>query len=128
MADIYYFDISKAGRDFTGKRDISIVTNEQAVSESIMNILNTKPGERVMHPTFGCNLEQYLFDPIDDITTIYIQKEIEDALNMFETRINQLKVIITPLYDDNAYDVQIIFSIKVISKQQTLSFQLVRIR
>jgi hypothetical protein len=43
----------------------------EAVKNSIKNALLTTPGEKLLTPTFGVNLKQYLFEPIDDFTYGY---------------------------------------------------------
>lgn len=128
MADIYYVDVSKIGRDFVGKRDLSVMTNERAVLESVHNILTTRLGDRVMSPKFGCNLEKYLFEPINGITAIYLKKEIEHAIDIFEPRISSYIVDVSPKTDEYAYDVSVVFTIKVINTQQTLTFTLNQVR
>lgn len=123
FTDLYYIDISKIGRDFTGKRDISIVTNENAISESIQNILGTQPGHRVMHPLFGCNLDQFLFSPIDPITALRIRKTIEDAINIFEKRVENLKVNVIGNEDNYRFDITIIYNTRLVKTDQTVSFK-----
>jgi len=126
--EVYFMDIMKTGKDYTGKKDISILTNEQAVLEAVMNILNTEPGTRVMNPEFGCNLEKFLFDSIDPITGIYIKEEIEKALNTFEQRIENLVVDVIPDEDNNTFEINIYFNMKVLKTQQNVSFTLDKIR
>jgi phage baseplate assembly protein W len=128
MADIYYIDISKVGRDLTGKRDISVLTNERAVTESIVNLLGTEPGRRLMNPEFGCSLESFLFEPLDPITAISIKLAIENALDRFEPRIESREVIVTPDEDNLLYTVDVLYSIKVIQSQQKLTFSLKQVR
>ena len=60
---------------------------EQNVRESIAIILRTRPGERVMLPEFGCDLEQFLFEPNTVSTLRLIQEEVQRALTRFEPRI-----------------------------------------
>lgn len=127
--EIYYFDISKIARDFTGSKDISILFNDQALRESITNILATEPGERVMNPEFGCRLSKYVFEPIDDITAYNIKAEIKFALEKFEPRIDNLFINVNPLEDLNTFDIDIIFNLKINNnKQQTISIRLNKIR
>lgn len=127
---IYYFDISKIGRDFTGTKDISILYNEQSLLEAITNILATEPGERVMNPEFGCSLSKYLFEPIDYITAGDIQTEIIYAINKFETRIENLVVNINPLEDLNTFEIEVIFNMKIKNPEdtQTIIIKLNKIR
>ena len=48
-------------------------TVKEQIRANLINVLLTKPGERVMEPNFGVNLKGYLFEPniepavIDDI-------------------------------------------------------------
>lgn len=125
---IYYSDISKIGKDFTGKKDIAILTNEQALTESIKNILSTEPGERVMNPKFGCSLGRYLFEPIDAVTSVSLKKSIEDAIRQFESRVDNLKIIVTPNEDQNTYDIDIIYNMKTVTNEQKLKISLNKIR
>lgn len=125
---IYYNDISKSGRDYTGARDISLLANEQALVESVRNILETEPGEKVMNPTFGCALSKYLFEPIDGITTMSIKKAIKDSLQAFESRIDQLFINVVANEDLNSYDIEIIFNMKTSTNKQSLSISLNKIR
>jgi len=57
------------------------------IYQSIHNILNTEKGERIFLPEFGVNLEQYLFEPLTDVTEFAIYDEIREALETFEPRI-----------------------------------------
>jgi phage baseplate assembly protein W len=125
---IYYFDTSKIGRDFTGKKDLSLLTNEQALLESVKNILATEPGERVWYPNFGCPLLQYLFEPIDAVTIISLKTTITDAIQNYETRIENLEVNITEEPDESAINIDIIFNMKTSTNTQTLSISLNKIR
>ena len=62
MADeLYFFDFSKNENIKTLTNDLPLITNEESVIESIKNILMTKPGERIMEPEFGVNIDQFLF-------------------------------------------------------------------
>lgn len=125
---IYYYDISKIGKDFTGKKDLSISTNEQALLESVINIITTEPGERVMNPTFGCALDRYLFEPLDNVTSNIISKTIRDSLNKFEPRIESLDVKVQAMPDINSYNITVIFTMKTSNKEQTINITMNRIR
>src|SRR5262245_28113108 len=57
------------------------------VRESILLILETEPGERIMRPTFGCGLRRYLMKPNTPATRALIAGDVEFALSSFEPRI-----------------------------------------
>ena len=129
-SEIYYYDISKIGRDFTGTKDISILFNEQSLLEAITNILATEPGERIMKPDFGCNLTKYLFEPVDYITAANIRNEIMYAINKFEPRVDNLVVNVNPLEDLNTFEIEVIFNMKIKNPEniQTIILKLNKIR
>lgn len=125
---IYYFDTSKIGKDYTGKKDVLLLTNEQAVMESVKNILVTEPGERVMFPDYGCALSQYLFELIDSITIISIKSTITEAIRNYEKRIENLVVNVTETPDMNSLNIDVIFNMKTSSNTQTINLTLNKIR
>lgn len=125
---IYYFDISKIGKDFTGKKDIALLTNEQAVLESIKNIILTEPGERVMYPTFGCGISKYLFEQLDVVSMFSMQSTITNSIRRFEARIDKLEVTVIESIDNNSVEVNVYFTIKTSNNTQTLNLILNKIR
>ena len=125
---IYYSDISKIGKDFTGGRDIAKLTNEQAVLESIKNLLSTEPGQRIMNPSYGCSLTQYLFEQLDSMTTAIIKRNILVAISVYEPRVENLQIDIIEMPDINSYVVNIRFNMKTSSTTQTLTIDLNKIR
>lgn len=125
---IYYYDISKIGKDLTGKKDVPILINEQALFESIYNILLTEPGERPMNPEFGCRLDHYVFEPLDYITANSIKSEIIYALQKFEGRLSFLDVSVEPDEDNNTYIIDIYFSVSSIITNQSINLKLNKVR
>lgn len=57
------------------------------ISESLQILFSTTLGERIMHPDYGCNLRDYVFDPMNVAMESYIKKLVEDAIIYFEPRI-----------------------------------------
>lgn len=62
-------------------------TGVQDIYESLHILLSTTLGERIMHPDYGCNLRDYVFDPMNVSMEAYIKKLVEDAIIYFEPRI-----------------------------------------
>lgn len=73
-----------------GGQGISVLTvsDEEDVLQSIQILLSTSLGERIMHPIFGCNLQDYLFDEINYKLQTSIKTMISDAIRTYETRVN----------------------------------------
>ncbi|ERR1700744_857672 len=78
---------------------LDMLVNEADVRSSIEIIVSTITGERVMLPTFGCNLQPHVFDAMNPPNVAMIQKIVNDALVYNEPRIIVNSVTGTP--DEN---------------------------
>lgn len=66
---------------------IATVADEDDIKQSILIILKTAKGERVMRPDFGCGIHNLVFAAIDTATLAQVKRDIEDALRTYEARI-----------------------------------------
>jgi phage baseplate assembly protein W len=69
-------------------RALPLVGGADKVRQSILTILDTEPGERVMRPSFGCGLRGYLMEPNTVATRALIRHDVERALTTWEPRIS----------------------------------------
>lgn len=77
----------------TDKRgDIELTSDVADIEEAIRIILGTAKGERVMRPDFGCDIHDYVFDPIDATTMNRIRTSVREALIEWEPRIEVQRV------------------------------------
>jgi phage baseplate assembly protein W len=73
------------------------LTNERnELQQSIQVILSTSPGQRVMRPNFGCRLQDLVFQPNNSHTIAQVRRYVEEALGMWEPRINLRTVDVRP--------------------------------
>ena len=110
------------------KMDLVLNRDEDAIINSIQNILKTNVYERFFQPEFGANISGFLFENIDQLTTVAIENRIAVAIRNFEPRANLLEVNAIGAPELNGYFITIVFSI--INKQEpiTTTFLLNRIR
>ena len=92
-------------------KDLTILRNENAIVRSVRNLVETIPRERFFNSTIGSNVRSSLFDFVDFGTAVNIQKQIETVIENYEPRVDNLVVEVSPLPDENAFDVTIIFDI-----------------
>jgi phage baseplate assembly protein W len=93
--------------------EIALVSGSKDIDQSIRIILGTRPGERVMRPTFGCKAHDLLFEVRDATTASLLKKYVLDALNFWEPRIQVLQVEVLMDDDmDGALQVEINYEIK----------------
>ncbi len=73
------------------------LTNERSeLDQAVQIILSTAPGQRVMRPTFGCRLHELVFAPNNTHTAVLARRYVEEALGMWEPRINVTSVDTQP--------------------------------
>jgi len=71
---------------------VELVSDEDDIRESLIILLSTRPGERVMNPLYGCNLDDLLFAPLNLTLKTYVVDLIETAILYFEPRIDLNKI------------------------------------
>ena len=96
-------------------------TGELNVRECICTILRTAPGERVERPTFGCGLDQILFEPNSTATLRLIQDRVTNAISLWEPRVSLNNVTATVnATDARDVDVTITYTLIATGVQQRL--------
>jgi len=71
---------------------VEMLENEADIASSLEILLTTSPGERVMIPDYGCNLDELVFEALDTTTKTLVADKIESAILYFEPRIDVEKV------------------------------------
>ena len=71
-----YYGYSSIGRDFV---DTSC-TDTVLIRQDLMNHFNTRMGERVMNPDFGCVIWNYIFDPFTDEVRYSVMENLQDII------------------------------------------------
>lgn len=109
-------------------KDASLIENEDAVKQAIINIILTNVGERLYNPTFGSEINKMLFENATPQTTSTLINLIRSAIENYEPRANLIDVVASPLPDNNAYTVSIVFSVINKTEPVYLEFLLNRVR
>lgn len=125
---VYFFDIIKKELVYTNTNDIPIIENEEAVVEAVANIIHTRPGEKLMDPLFGADIEKYLFAPIDFYYASQLSEEIQRAIEASEPRALDVNVVVHLDFDNNLYEVDIEFRPASSQEQVTLQVNLEKVR
>ena len=123
MADVYS-DIDMKLRKVSGSNDISKVTDDSAINQSLLSLLNTSQGERLFNLKYGTKIKKLLFEPMDILTANRLIQEIENAiLNWESSRIHILDLKLNINYDTQAYDVSLEY--QILNTQKTGLFEIV---
>ena len=62
-------------------------TDTDAIKASVIQIVTTMRGERVMRPDFGCNAFSYVFENNSQEFRVNAEREIRQSLSKWERRI-----------------------------------------
>ena len=79
------------------------------LEESIRIILGTKLGERVYRPNFGCRLSEMVFEPMNTQTLLMVRLHVQEALEIWEPRIDLIEVITEPDPTTGRVDINIVY-------------------
>jgi phage baseplate assembly protein W len=108
---------------------LATVTNEEAVKQSIKNLVLTIRGERFYEPNKGSTVMASLFNNMDAVTLITIRDSIIETINNYEPRAILHEVQVVPRTAENAVWVRIIFSVRnYLPEQYSLDLLITRTR
>lgn len=71
---------------------VELVHHEEDIKQSLLILFSTSPGERLMHPEFGCSLKQMVFENLSLGAVSKIKDAVERAILFFEPRIELERV------------------------------------
>ena len=110
------------------RKDINKHRAELAVINSIKNLVSTNHYEIPFQPEIGCNIRKLLFEPLDMVTATLIEREIIETIDNFEPRASVSKVVIKPDFDNNGFQVELLFKILNRTDPVAIKFFLERVR
>ena len=68
-------------------RGAVMASAEDDIAQSLRILFGTTPGERVMQPTYGCDLKFMVFEELNESTITDIRDAVERAVRFFEVRV-----------------------------------------
>jgi len=85
------------GLNFGNSRNgyYSVSADKKLIKENVINILMTRPGERIHLPNYGVGVDAYLFEPNDSILESLLRNKIIDQVNKWEPGVTILNVEFT---------------------------------
>ncbi len=103
--------------------EIALTHAQNEIEQAIWIILSTAPGERVMRPRFGSRLHELVFAPNNGATAAMARRYVEEALGMWEPRIQVMDVLVrTDLAEQNALLIELHYLIKATHDQRSLVY------
>ncbi len=119
-------DIGMNFRLNANTKDVAAVINDNAIKQSIRNLILTVPGEKPFQPSIGSRISELLFEPLDNFTSDAVRQEVINTIQQYEPRVNLTSVVINTRFSENAFDVVIEYKIVGLPTVETIEFVLKR--
>jgi phage baseplate assembly protein W len=108
--------------------DISTRSDEEAIKQSIRNLVLTRNYERPFRSYLGSQVSNLLFEPASPLLTSMIEKTISDVINNYEPRAVLLGVDVMFSQENNSMYVSVTFKIRNTEQPITVNLILERTR
>jgi phage baseplate assembly protein W len=102
---------------------LNLTSDRTEINQAVQIILSTSPGQRVMRPTFGCRLQDLVFAPNNSHTAASARRYVEEALRMWEPRIQVTEVNVRPDPEDTSrLLIEVEYRVKATHDQRSLVY------
>ena len=123
-----FVDINPSFQKHPITGDITLLKNEDAIKQSVKNIVMTMRGEKIFRPFFGTDIQSAIFENFNPVLADDITISIEDVLKVYEPRVKVDNVEYIDNIDDNSLEVTINYRIVGLPlNQQSLNLILERV-
>jgi phage baseplate assembly protein W len=96
--------------------------DEQAIKNSLKNLILTANYERPFHSEIGSPIKRLMFEPASPMLQVMLQRAVIDTVNNFEPRVQLLNVDVVVSEDD--YEVYVTVEFKIVNTTQPLTLEL----
>lgn len=110
----HYSDVDMLTFKGSGKSEVPMVYDVEAVKQSVRNILMWRVGESIIRPEFGHNLNLSMYQQLNQFNKDKVCEEIKRAIEVNEPRakIKAVAADLDPDMDDqNALKVKVIYKV-----------------
>jgi phage baseplate assembly protein W len=109
-----------SGLRVDAKGDLETVEDDSAVRQAILLLIATRPGERVMRPAYGCDLQRLVFSPNDDTTAGLAVHYVRRALESWEPRIEIASLDAVPDGSGGALTITLDYRVRATQRRDLL--------
>ena len=109
-------------------KDIAMLKDEDAVKESIKNLILTDRGERLMQPNLGGSIRAMLFENLTPGTLKLIEDRVISTIQTYEPRAQLINVAVSSDPDNGHVFVNITFYVRNVEQPIELDIILQRNR
>ena len=110
------FATSVPGKDIKSSKDGSAIVN------SLLNLFNTRPGQRFLFPEYGVKLHKHIFEPATEGNAQIVGDAIVAAIDMFEPRVRVRYVNIKIYENENKFEFDVFYDVPLLNLSSNTSF------
>ena len=103
-------------------QQVRLAENEEDIQQSLIILLNTTLGERVMRPDYGANMEDLLFEALNVTTANMIANRIKQAILYHEPRVKTEDIDLRPIYNEGRIEVVVSYLIIATNNRRNLVY------
>jgi len=102
---------------------VAFAEYEADIRQSIIIIIGTARGERVMRPDFGCGIHDLVFEVINTATLTRVEMAVTESLTKYEPRIELLGVKVDPLEAaDGVLMIEVEYRVRLTNQKDNLVY------
>jgi uncharacterized protein len=73
-------------------KQVTMLSDADDIRSSLEILLSTRPGERIMRPDYGCNLDELVFETLTTTFKTHIKDLVSTAILYHEPRIDVTRI------------------------------------
>jgi len=122
-----HFDFAKSGeynstlKEYVEGNDIKVDYDIDAITNSLKNLFNTRPGQRFLFPLYGLDLYHFLFEPVTKENGRMIGERVVETVKSFEPRVEITRCDVEIKPEENQYDITILIFIPLIDTSVSIN-------
>jgi phage baseplate assembly protein W len=89
----------------------STYTTVDQIKSNMINYILTNKGERVLNSNFGSNLKAFIFENITESNLRALEIKLNNDITSNFPSVNIISITLTPSYEQNAIQLDIVYSI-----------------
>jgi phage baseplate assembly protein W len=101
---------------------MALVGGIEELERSMTVVISTAPGERPFRPKFGCRIWELMFEPINEATMGLMEMYVEEALRMWEPRVDVDQILVEPATVDGAVMISISYVVRATNDRRNLVY------
>ncbi|MCP5519592.1 MAG: GPW/gp25 family protein [Verrucomicrobiales bacterium] len=105
---------------------VRMVSGVDDIQQSLGILFTTTVRERLLHPTYGCDLRRYLFEPLNASVTARIQSLVRTAILYHEPRITPEAVTVAEVAGEGMLRIQVDYTIRASNARHNFVFPFYR--